>query len=64
MMVNRCSGRSNAIVVSVCRGEERAEPKGEAFDLPVPPHSLSKFKVLQCVCVVQSVLFVTAGVEV
>ena len=28
-------GRSNAVVVSVCHGEERAESKGEALDLPV-----------------------------
>ena len=28
-------GCSNVVVVLVCHGEERAEPEGEALDLPV-----------------------------
>ena len=31
----QCSSRSNMVVVLVCRGEERAELKGEALNLPV-----------------------------
>ena len=33
--INRWIDRSNAAVVLVCYGEERAELKGEALDLPV-----------------------------
>lgn len=29
------NNHSNAAVISVCRSEERAEPEGEVFNLPV-----------------------------
>lgn len=42
------SGSSNAGVVPDCRGEERAEPKGKAFNLPNPCMFQTSPVVMKC----------------